>query len=188
MKTKVTDINAGGTLSTSTFLRGDGNWAVPPGGGGGGGAAWSLINSWDFALDGAIISRDVSVAGYSDLLVLCDRVALASSSWRTMQLSTDGGSTFWSSSGDYLRYTGNGTIDQSDTHIYFHSTAASGGRTGRVEIWGIDMTGPKLFSSTAGNGGANSVFRASINPITDIRLSNNAGVDMNGGALYVYGR
>lgn len=36
MKTKVTDIEATGTRDDTTYLRGDGSWATPPGGGGGG--------------------------------------------------------------------------------------------------------------------------------------------------------
>lgn len=39
----VADVSASGTPGASTFLRGDGAWAVPPAGGGGGAAAWGGI-------------------------------------------------------------------------------------------------------------------------------------------------
>ena len=42
MKTKVTDIDAIGTASSTTFLRGDGEWAEPAGGGGGGLLIWEV--------------------------------------------------------------------------------------------------------------------------------------------------
>ncbi len=39
----VADVSASGTPGASTFLRGDGTWAVPPSGSGGGAAAWGGI-------------------------------------------------------------------------------------------------------------------------------------------------
>ena len=49
----VGDIDATGTPSDETFLRGDGTWALPPSGGGGGGGAVSSVNgkTGDVVLD-----------------------------------------------------------------------------------------------------------------------------------------
>jgi hypothetical protein len=47
----VTGISASGTPGSSTFLRGDGTWATPPGGGGGGLEGWAFTNVTDTLYD-----------------------------------------------------------------------------------------------------------------------------------------
>lgn len=60
--TKIADIDASGTPSGSTFLRGDGSWATPSGGGGGGGAVDSVNGQTG---DVTLAAADVGAAATS---------------------------------------------------------------------------------------------------------------------------
>jgi len=97
----ISKIAATGSANNTTYLRGDGSWATPSGGGGSGGN-WVLISTT--TISGSPSTLDFTFSGsYRRYRLELEDVTQSSpfSYILRMQTSTDGGSTFDSSSGNY---------------------------------------------------------------------------------------
>jgi len=165
----------------------DPEWAA---GGGGGGASWSLLQDTTIAAPTASIIQDVTA--YQDFAVIARGVTLASSANRGVQVSVDGGATYFNTSSDYLNVSTSGT--ESGTYqLMGHATATTAARTFGGAMNGIQVNGGPKFASDLTGAVNNRLFIGSTSPITHIRVcgqttSGGAVVNMTAGQVSIFGR
>jgi hypothetical protein len=166
---------SGTTLSTS--------------GGGGGGAAWTtILNGYDFSATPAS-TKEVDVTGYTEIFISGDQLVHAASVQRCIQFSTDGGSTWKTTSGDYQDISPGG-VGPINVAIFGHASLAATIRNIAIQI--KDNNGQNPVNVDVITRGVHQVYRAG-GTINRIRLcgiaSNvvNAG-NFTSGQLWVYGR
>lgn len=152
-------------------------------GGGGGGGAWTVAASWDFSTDGAIAEVVADVTSASSVLIEMTDVTASVSGRRGVEVSTDGGSTYYSASGNYVFYSSTGTSTAS-TFIPGHSTNSTAARNALILIDGVNLSTPvkPAFSYTQVVGNA---FVATSAPITHVRAANIGGGNMTGGSVRI---
>jgi hypothetical protein len=154
-------------------------------GGGGGGGGWSLIQSYNIDVSGAIAALDANVSGYSDVLIIMHNItSSAATAFRQVYLSVNGGTSFYNTNGDYVTVPSNGSVANTGSAIT-HTTQTNAARTVVGLVYNVGHNGsPKLCTS---NGGDNRLFVASTAPVNAVRLTGSAG-NMTAGQLYVFGR
>jgi hypothetical protein len=157
--------------------------AAANGSGGGGGAAWTEVYNATIAAPTANI--DVDVSAYDDVLIIARLVTLSVSGSRQIKVSTDGGSTFYTTSGDYVFFSDSGA-ETATQAMLGHSTNTTAARTIAGDILGIRGSGYPKLSREIG-GGRQRLFVADEDPITDIRLEGTSG-NLTGGRFIVLGR
>ena len=150
-------------------------------GGGGGGASWT--NIYDAAIPNPTANIDIDVSTYDDIVVIGRNITTSSSGVRQITLSTDGGVSFYTTSGDYAFLSGTGS-ENNTTAFISHANVATGARTIVGYAFGLRTTGFKLSSEP---GGRQRMFLADTLPVTHIRLDNSAG-NMTGGTFTVLAR
>lgn len=147
----ISKIAATGSANSTTYLRGDGSWATPSGGGGGSGGNWVLISTT--TISGSPSTLEFTFSGsYRRYRLELEDVTQSSpfSYILRMQTSTDGGSTFDSSSDNYgYSYGPLGTYGPvSTTGTYMQLLPDSVIGVSGVGVWGeIDFYDP-LNAST----------------------------------------
>lgn len=149
---------------------------------GGGGAAWTLVDTHDFTA-APQLNWDVDVTGYADVIVILQNtVASGTSGQRKVQLSDDGGATFYSTNEYQLESAAGAT--SSETGFSIQSANDNTSRSGHVQISGLQTTGTPR--SALGNRGA---YR--FNPTTAIdflRVTTSPGTSITAGLGYVLAR
>lgn len=158
-------------------------WATPTGGS----AAWTLLSSWDFATNGAINYRDVSVAGYDEVMVILNAVSLSATQWRTLKFSTNGGVSWDTTAGNYVAIAPTGAVAVAgDVNLYMHSSSAAAARYCTAMLSNLSKAAPTVFNTNReSNFGLHTpsvvVNAIRIGTITDVPT-------FNGGSFFVYGR
>lgn len=161
------------------------------GGGGGGGGGLALIDSWSYAVDGAVAPVALDVSAYSIVLVVFQDVTGSASSWRGVQVSVDGGSSYYNTAGDYVDVGSTGTLANQRLFVA-HGSNTTAARSGTVHLLGIDDNGSQKVMAPNSRGLVN-LFKGSTSPITHIKYgtydANTGAVSgtMNGGAVSVFG-
>lgn len=159
---------------------GEDGWTVPASTSGGGGG-WTLIATTTAA--GAGNYDFTSLGNYGAILVVTRSITKSASGVTQLLVSTDNGSTFLTTSGDYLALAAAGTTTN-DTAMDFHATASTAARSGRIIIWGFNTIGQKAAHTTA------SVLNYLIPTTTAlnaVRVVGSAGGTLDAGTIYVYG-
>lgn len=147
---------------------------------------WQLIE--DFTISSAIANRTVDVSAYDEVMAVCYNVVTSVSGFRGIRVSTDGGATYRSTSGDYVVMSPSG-VPSNDTIVTFHTTSATAARGGVVELLGIrGNNAPKVMKSTNTTFNPSGLFLQSNNPITNIQYINSTGGNFTSGRLITYGR
>lgn len=160
-------------------------------GGGGGGADWALIDTYDFAIDGAGVFV-VDVTGYNDIQVIGLSVTLASSGFRAVLASVDGGSTYYKTSGEYIELSTTGT--NSNQFMWAnHGTATTAARSFGGQISNLSLNGVPKFAHLLIDYAPKRYLAASLSPVTHLKMcglaaSAGADINLNGGVIYVSGR
>lgn len=157
-----------------------------------GSTAWALVGTgqtatgvWDFAVDGAKTNVDfVGLASYNELLIIIDAVTASGAAGRTVRVSTDNGSTFYSTSGDYVTLSAAGTVTNTGS-VTFLSGGTSAASTMHTHLRNLKGA---IKSYTSSGSVANGLFRASASDINAVRVTTTTADTMNGGKIYVYGR
>lgn len=193
----LTDVNAptpsdGDVL---TFNNGTGDWepAAPSGGGWElAGAGQTATGVYDHAVDGTKATVDFTgLAGYTDFLIVTRNVTKSSTGLTVLQVSVNNGSSFYTTSGDYVFVTNAGVESNNPYFAAFHVTNATAARSGVIHLPAAGASGgPKTsipVTVGTGSGDGHRLFVASTSPINALRILGSAG-NINGGAIYVYAR
>jgi hypothetical protein len=148
-------------------------------------ADWSLVNSWTFSTNVANVDF-TGLAGYTDVRVLIRGITLSVSGRRALRVSTDNGSTFLSTSGDYVFVDGTGA-ETNATNITGHTTDTTAARSCEIEINGFDLTTLKVAQCST-----RTDFRLVIIPTSSalnaVRVLGSNGGNLTAGSIYVYAR
>lgn len=161
---------------------------------GGGGGAWALLGTgqtatglYDFAVDGAKATIDfTNLTGYQDLMLWMDGVTKSVSGGFQVQVSVDNGSTWYTTSGDYVQLAATG-VGTNTTSAGFHNTATTAARSQVIEgsLMGV-ANAPKFFYSEAV--GILTRFVASSSAVNALRFTPTAGGNITGGKVWVFAR
>ena len=155
---------------------------VGPTGAAGTSAIWALLATQ--AVAGAASYPFTGLAGYTEIMVVADSVTRSASVITALQVSTDNGVSYLTSSGDYIAVDTNG-VETNATSTAFHSTSTTAARSGQIIIRAFsDAAGPKPTISS-------SSFPFYIIPTTTalnaVRVTVSSGT-LDAGTIYVYGR
>jgi Collagen triple helix repeat (20 copies) len=133
-----------------------------------GSAAWTVAANWSFAVDGAVASVIADVTGMSEVVIECIEVGTTTVAQRCVQVSVDGGTTYFTASGDYQDISTEGT-GANNVAFFLHATPVSAIRTCAMRL--VRPSGARL-----GRVGEMitraliQVFRGSTSAITHVRV------------------
>lgn len=164
---------------------------------GGGGAAWALAGAgqtatgvWDFAVDGAKSNINFTgLAGFSDLLMIARGVTQSVSGLPFGQVSVNNGSSYFTTSGDYVQPSTAGVESNAGSTGGLIDTGATAARSWGMKVLAANAAVPRLIESTVRPPpGANVSFIASASAINAWRLGTTGGGTFNGGKVYCLAR
>ena len=165
---------------------------MPASSGGGGSTAWTLLNSWDFSVSGAVANIEASLAGYNEVLVIAYGVTLAASGYRGVQFSGDGGST-WATSYEFVVSTG--VISTTAlSFIALHTSASASARSakGQGSLVTNFVTPFDTTQNLTGNGFFIPALGSGIKPnrikVGGFTGSGTTTTNMTGGKVFIYAR
>lgn len=161
----------------------DPEWAAA---GGGGGSAWTLIGSTTITGTPTFIEFDLT--GYNEIFAFAKDVTTTAGSRRSFQVSTNGGSSWLTTSGDYVGYTGSGASGNSALILGTDTDS----NLARSTLITLSLDGPKNYS-ILNRGFINSVVAGAASKINRLRFgaSNTAVLGtttLTGGNVSVWGR
>lgn len=157
-----------------------------------GATAWNLVGTgqtatgvWDFAVDGAKANVDFAGFGsYNELLIIIDAVTgSAGTANRTIHFSTDNGSTFYTTSGNYVSFDTAGVVTNRAAATFLTASASALTMTCHLR-----NTKGAVKSYTSSGQVTNALFRASASDINAIRITSFTADTLNGGKIYLFGR
>lgn len=173
---KILAVNASGTAL---------EWIEKTAEAGGGPVGWETLAFWDYSLHGQSTGVVADLTGYTDVMVIAQDVVMASASWRTVQLSSDGGATWDLTANRYISLAASGTAVQSDTCLYMHATSASAARTGWVSIAALDKPVPKTWVTQRESNTGLYTNAAIVNSIRVGNPTPSTPVNLTGGKVWI---
>jgi hypothetical protein len=162
-------------------------WATPSGSGSGG--AWTLAATWTFSTNVAAVNF-TGLAGATDIQVIVQDITQSVSGAALLQVSTDNGSSYFATSGDYKALANDSGISTNTTGGSFWATVATAARSGVVTIFGANVTGlPRYLLNVGNNSAQQRLFTAdTANDIDAVRVIPSGGGNITGGSIYVLKR
>ncbi|RWK17048.1 MAG: hypothetical protein EOR43_28815 [Mesorhizobium sp.] len=170
--TGVVATNSGGAV-TVTIASGPGT----------GSAGFALAGSWTYSADVAQVDF-TGLGSYQEFVLIGIGLTTSVSGFRAVRFSIDGGSSYYSASGDYADITSSGTVTN-NTAIGTHSVSATAARDIALRIF-PNVSG--AYKVAQNQQGLYSKFVASTSVVNAIRVFNTAGGNLTGGSLYLYAR
>lgn len=166
--------------------------AAANGSGGGGSSGWSLLDqsggvitsgaTWSYSSN--VANVDITGLGsFNEILIVARLLTLTASAFRAIYVSTNGGTSFYTTTGDYVTVAATG-VETTTSGAASESSASSAARTVLCAIPNMQAAGPKRCLSTAND----RLFVADLaNNIDAIRVAPTSG-NISGGAIYVFAR
>lgn len=162
--------------ATGTQVRAFGGWRAL-------GGAYAAAGVWDFSADGAVSSAAFTgLSGANDILVIARGVTCSVSSQLLLRLSTDNGSTYYNTSGNYSSVAADGQLTAA-TGLFITSTSATAARSAQAVLRAVGVSGPAKACSLL-NRGVQFEFTGSFSPINAIRVEPSGGGNFTGGSIY----
>jgi len=164
---------ASGDAAAGKFLKADGTWTTAGG--------WKFVTS---ATASGTATALTGLGSYTEILVIADAITTGSGGFRFFQASTDGGTTYYTTSGDYVQLNGSGTpSNQGDMGGHSSSLTTA---TIITHLIG-NVAGHKKMYETVNQGRGLCANSGMVtNAINAIQLG--CTVSMTGGTITVYGK
>jgi hypothetical protein len=161
--------------------------AAANGTGGGGGGAWALAGSWTHSTNVTSVPF-TGLAGASDIMVVFYNVTFASNDQLSFAVSTNNGSSYYTTSGEYVSVSSTGALANAVSVSL--NTPATASRSAIGAILGANVTAPVRVVDRLNRDDVGSVlFVGSSDPINAIRCQGvSAATNMTGGSIYVFTR
>lgn len=154
-------------------------WAAPAGGG-----AWETITLYDQAIDGSQAEVIANITNFQAFEVIFQDVTTASSGVRSILVSTDGGSTYFTTSGNYVEISNTG-VETNGTSWGFHDTGTTSARSGWMKAEATNVGGTFKYCDTPGS---KRLFVANTLALTHIKVLNSGGGNFTGGTISISGQ
>jgi hypothetical protein len=160
-------------------------------GGGGGSAPWELIYS-NTSITNPTGSIEIDVTGFGDVVVMGRNITLASSGYRIIHLSTNGGVSFYNTNGDYATPTTAG-VEGGTFGVLNHGTTTTAARSFGGLLTGLNVSGAPKTAHASLDSPIRYFIADNANPVNRIRIvgqATSAGslINMTGGQLFVIGK
>lgn len=145
-----------------------------------------LAASWVWSTNVASVAF-TGLAGATEIMIYAHGVAVSVSGAATVQASTNNGSSYFTTSGDYVAISQAGTAANTIGATLW-GTNATAARYGSIVIKNPDVSGvPKQMHSFPSDATPLRVFYADLfNAINAIQVVGSAGGNVTAGRLYVY--
>ena len=141
------------------------------------------MSSWTWSTNVAEVDF-TGLGAYNELLFIARGVTASVSGVRVLYASTDNGSTFYTTSGNYVNLDNTGV--EANTTGFGHSTSSTAARSLHVHI--RNTKGAVKSAYVQNTVSATSLFIASTSDIDAIRFSNTGGGNLTAGSAYLFGR
>jgi hypothetical protein len=154
------------------------------GSGGGGGGGWAFVTSSATGTNQNVDFTGLST--YKEILIYCDQCVSSTTAVIQVQVSTDNGGTFLSSSGDYKSIDGSSFAGANDTSMSSSNNGSGTRYTARV-IQAFNETKPHLswlFTTVGANA---SYVIPTTTALNAVRIRVHTGT-FSSGTVYVYGK
>lgn len=157
-----------------------------------GSGGWTVLYS-NAALTNPTTSVDVDVTGYNDVMVIGRNITLASSGFRGVFCSIDGGSTYKNTNGDYVTISSLG-VEANQFLSLYHGTASASARSFGGIIRDVKSTSSPKWCEPICDAQSQQLFVADNSQdvdhirVTGQNASGGATINMTGGELYIFAR
>lgn len=149
------------------------------------GLGWTALGSYDFAVDGALATKDFTdLDGYQDFMILGRGITTASSTDINVRVSIDNGASFYSTLGDYMSLNSS-SVEAGSTVICSSGSGTTSAKSPSLFIYGNTAGEYPLGRSVGPN--IDRRFVASAVGINALRIGAGSG-NMTGGKFTLYGR
>lgn len=146
---------------------------------------WQVINDTTIGAPVAAVTADVT--GYSEVEIIARDLTASVSGSRSVRVSTDGGLTYWSVSGNYQWYNFSGALTNNNCFA-LHAVSSTAARGGVARITNLrDTTAPKAWQTPNNSDHGAGIFVATNAPITHVQILNLASGNLTGGRVIVSG-
>lgn len=160
-------------------------WPIPgpqgPQGNTGASASWTLVSTTTAA--GAANYDITGLGSYTEIMIITNGITKSVSGTTNVRVSTDGGGTYLSASGDYIDVSVAGA-EVNTTAMLLHTTSATLARDGQIVIRPNNSSTLKWALSTSGD----EYIIPTTSAINAVRILGSGGGNLNAGTIYVYGR
>lgn len=158
--------------TSGQFLKTNGAGANPVWANGGGGG-WTEAKYYDQAVDGSAVTIECDVTNATEIFIDVQGLTNTNSVQRVVQVSVDGGTSWYTTSGNYNELDSGGTV-ANNAAFFLHSTATTSARSGKVHIIN-NRFGRSPVSAFVLNRSIASQFVASSTAINRVRVMGSAG-------------
>lgn len=129
----------------------------------------------------------IGLAAYTDLLVIAQGVSASISGVRQLLASTNNGSTFYSTSGNYLSIAADG-ISVNVASWGNENTNSTAARTVTYHIIGANILNAPKMCTFSGSTAPRLFVADNANNVDALRINNSGGGNLTAGTIYLFGR
>lgn len=157
------------------------------------GTAWQLLGGayttpgvWLHSADGDVAAANFTgLAGAIDIMLLVRLVTRSVSGINAMHLSVDNGSSYFTSSGDYIAISTAG-VESANVGLSIHITDATAARSSVGMVYAANLNGIPKRCDTPNRAGGDQTkyFVGSTSPVNAVRISPTNGGNLTGGEIY----